>query len=62
MLTKLDDILSKNNIDSTTCVQRAVCNYVRSSEYNLQIGNADQSDQIIHTLSGYVYNLFFYCL
>lgn len=54
MLTKIDDILGKNNIDSTTCVQRAVCTYVRSAEYHMTMGTADQSDQIIHTLTGYV--------
>lgn len=52
MLSKLDDILGKNNIDSTTCVQRAVCAYVRSSEANMSMGSADQSDHIIHTISG----------
>lgn len=52
MLTKLDEILGQNNIDSTTCVQRAVCSYVRSSEYHLSVGTADQYEQLIHALSG----------
>lgn len=52
MLSKLDEILGANNIDSTACVQRAVCSYVRSSEAKMKSGGADQTDEIIHTISG----------
>lgn len=51
MLAKLDDILGKDNIDSTNCMQRAVCTYVRQSTYHHKMRTADQTDQIIHTLS-----------
>lgn len=51
MLAKLDDILGKDNIDSTNCMQRAVCTYVRQSTYHHKMGTADQTDQIINTLS-----------
>lgn len=56
MLAKIDNVLSQNNIDSTLCLQRAVCGYIRSSEYHLSMGTADQSDQLIHALSGYKLN------
>ena len=52
MLAKLDDFLGQNNIDSAACMQRTVCSYVRSSDYHMQVGTADQIDQVIHTLSG----------
>lgn len=58
MLAKLDDILGKDNIDSTNCMQRAVCTYVRQSTYHHKMGTADQTDQIINTLSEWVN---FYC-
>lgn len=51
LLSKLDQILSKDNIDSTNCMQRAVCTYVRQSTYHNRMGTADQTDQIISTLS-----------
>lgn len=58
MLAKLDEILGKNNIDSTVCMQRAVCTYVRQSTYHHTMGTADQTDQIINTLSRYVHFFF----
>lgn len=52
MLAKLDEFLGKNNIDSTVCMQRAVCTYVRQSAYHQTMGTADQTDQIINALTG----------
>lgn len=52
MLSKIDEILGKNNIDSSVCVQRAVCTYVRQSTLHHSTGTADQTDQIIGVLSG----------
>lgn len=51
IINKIDDILVQNNIDSTSCVQRVVCSYVRSSENNLQLGVSDQMDDLIHLLT-----------
>ncbi|XP_049304373.1 uncharacterized protein LOC105223032 [Bactrocera dorsalis] len=51
MINRIDDILTQNNIDSTGCMQRAVCSYVRSIEFNLKTGVPDQIDEFIHTLS-----------
>lgn len=51
MLAKLDEILGKDNIDSTNCLQRAVCTYVRQSVYHHKMGTADHTDQIVNTLS-----------
>lgn len=51
MMAKLDAVLGKENIDSTNCMQRAVCSYVRQSTYHNKMGTADQTDQIISALS-----------
>lgn len=56
MLAKLDEFLGKNNIDSTVCMQRAVCTYVRQSTYHQTMGTADQTDQIINAITGYEAN------
>ncbi|CAD6994766.1 uncharacterized protein LOC101457849 [Ceratitis capitata] len=50
-MSKIDDILGQNNIDSTSCMQRAVCSYVRSTEYNMRTGASDRMDEYIHMLS-----------
>lgn len=54
MINKIDDVLGQNNIDSTSCMQRAVCGYVRSTEYNMKIGSSDQMDEFIHMLAEWV--------
>lgn len=51
MMTKIDAVLGQNNIDSTICMQRAVCSYVRSSAYHYSMGTADQQDQIVNAIS-----------
>lgn len=51
LVNKMDDIMAQNNIDSTSCMQRAVCSYVRSTENNLRLGSQDQIDQFVHSLS-----------
>lgn len=51
MMNRIDDILSQSNIDSTSCMQRAVCSYVHSTEFNFKTGVPDQIDEFIHTLS-----------
>ncbi|EDV93866.1 uncharacterized protein LOC6563785 [Drosophila grimshawi] len=52
MINKIDNVLGQNNIDSTSCMQRAVCGYVRSTETNIKTGVSDQMDEFIHMLSG----------
>lgn len=51
MINKIDDVLGQNNIDSTSCMQRAVCGYVRSTENNMKSGMPDQLDEFIHMIS-----------
>ncbi|XP_030380861.1 uncharacterized protein LOC115628786 [Scaptodrosophila lebanonensis] len=51
MINKIDDVLGQNNIDSTNCMQRTICGYVRTTEYNIKTGESDQIDELIHMLS-----------
>ncbi|XP_053685220.1 uncharacterized protein LOC128734861 [Sabethes cyaneus] len=51
MLNKVDDFLAQNNIDSGSCMQKAICSYVRSSDYHMQVGTADQIEHMILALS-----------
>ncbi|XP_055618415.1 uncharacterized protein LOC129763404 [Toxorhynchites rutilus septentrionalis] len=51
MLNKVDDFLAQNNIDSGSCMQKAICSYVRSSDYHVQVGTADQIEHMILALS-----------
>ncbi|XP_073812706.1 DM4/DM12 domain-containing protein Desiccate isoform X2 [Musca autumnalis] len=50
-INKIDDVLGQNNIDSTSCMQRAVCSYVRSAEYNMKKGLGDQMDEFVHIIT-----------
>ncbi|XP_058839463.1 uncharacterized protein LOC131695454 [Topomyia yanbarensis] len=51
MLNKVDGFLAQNNIDSGSCMQKAICSYVRSSDYHMQVGTADQIEHMILALS-----------
>jgi len=51
MLSKVDDFLASNNVDSSACVQKAVCSYLKSSEYHSTSGNADQIETMVLTLT-----------
>lgn len=51
MLNRVDDYLAQNNIDSTSCLGKSICHYVRSSEYHMTVGTADQVEQMISALS-----------
>ncbi|XP_019895218.1 uncharacterized protein LOC101894629 [Musca domestica] len=50
-VNKIDDVLGQNNIDSASCMQRAVCSYVRSTEYNIHKGLGDKMDEFVHILT-----------
>lgn len=51
LMNKVDDYLAQNNIDSGACMQKAVCSYLRSSDYHAQVGTADQVEHMILALS-----------
>jgi hypothetical protein len=51
MINRVDDFLAQQNIDSTSCLGKAICHYVRSSEYHMSVGTADQIEQTISTLA-----------
>ncbi|XP_063231272.1 uncharacterized protein LOC134535862 isoform X2 [Bacillus rossius redtenbacheri] len=51
LLTQVDDALSKHNIDSTSCMQRAVCSYVKSATHKVAEGSATSLDSIVDTVT-----------
>lgn len=55
MMSKLDEFLSKNNVDSTACVQKAVCHYIRNSSASANQGAANQIEEMALALTEWVY-------
>lgn len=51
MMSRLDDFLAKNNVDSTSCMQKAVCHFMRNSSHNSQSGHTNQIEDMILALS-----------
>ncbi|KAK9884142.1 hypothetical protein WA026_005093 [Henosepilachna vigintioctopunctata] len=51
ILSKLDNSLEQQNIDSSSCMQRFVCNYVNEARKNIENGEAGALDQMIYTIS-----------
>ncbi|XP_070498014.1 uncharacterized protein [Chironomus tepperi] len=51
MLNRFDDFLAQHNVDSNACMQKAVCHFVRSSDYHNRVGTADQVESVITTLA-----------
>ncbi|XP_013192160.1 uncharacterized protein LOC106136229 isoform X2 [Amyelois transitella] len=51
MLNKLDETLSKYNIDSSACMQRLTCSYVQLANENMITGNATDFDALLSSMS-----------
>lgn len=51
MMSKFDEFLSKNNVDSTSCMQKAVCHYIRNSSSNANQGAANQIEEMVLALT-----------
>ncbi|XP_069959489.1 uncharacterized protein [Cherax quadricarinatus] len=47
LLHQLDDALAQYDLDSTSCMQRAACNYVAESEASVKEGDADSIEMIV---------------
>ncbi|CAL4117501.1 unnamed protein product [Meganyctiphanes norvegica] len=48
IINQLDDALAQYDLDSTSCMQRAVCSYVSDSEDKLKDGEPSSTDLIIN--------------
>ncbi|KAJ9587183.1 hypothetical protein L9F63_019296 [Diploptera punctata] len=51
VLSRIDDTLSKYHIDSSSCMQRAVCYYVKSSTEKVSEGSGNSLDATIDTVA-----------
>lgn len=50
-MTSIDKTLTDHNIDSTSCVQRAICWTVKDSNKRLVMGKATSTDKIVDGLA-----------
>nr|CAD7446215.1 unnamed protein product [Timema bartmani] len=51
VLSRVDEALSKNNIDSSSCMQRAVCSYMKSVSSKVAEGSASSVDTVIDNVA-----------
>ncbi|XP_075982966.1 uncharacterized protein LOC142981152 isoform X2 [Anticarsia gemmatalis] len=51
MFGKIDEMLSRYNVDSTACMQRLACSYVQLANENMISGNATDFDALLSSLS-----------
>lgn len=49
ILSRVDTALAEQNIDSTACLQRAVCSYVQSSATRSATGEASGVESLVDT-------------
>ncbi|XP_026742931.1 uncharacterized protein LOC113504718 [Trichoplusia ni] len=51
MFGKIDEILTRYNVDSTACMQRLSCSYVQLANENMISGNGTDFDALLSSLS-----------
>ncbi|CAG9565648.1 unnamed protein product [Danaus chrysippus] len=51
MISRLDESLTRYNIDSSSCMQRLACSYVQLANENMLTGNATDFDGMLANLS-----------
>ncbi|XP_013170697.1 PREDICTED: uncharacterized protein LOC106120068 [Papilio xuthus] len=51
MFGKLDETLSRYNVDTAACMQRLTCSYVQLANENMAAGNASDFDVLLASLS-----------
>lgn len=51
LMNRFDDFMAQHNIDSNSCMQKAICHFVRSADYHASVGTADQVEQMISSIS-----------
>lgn len=52
LLRNVDKMLEKMNIDSTSCVQRVVCDYVKEAAKNTKSGKGSTAEEMISYVTG----------
>ena len=52
ILSRIDETLAQYNIDSSSCMQRAVCSYVKLASDKVTDGSANNVDALIDSASG----------
>ena len=49
-MARLDETLAQYDIDSTACMQRGVCTYVREAALSVKEGRAESHDLLLEGL------------
>jgi hypothetical protein len=52
ILSRIDETLAQYNIDSSSCMQRAVCSYVKLASEKVTDGSANNVDALVESASG----------
>lgn len=52
ILSRIDETLAQYNIDSSSCMQRAVCSYVKMASDKVTDGSASNLDALVDSASG----------
>ncbi|KAJ8935446.1 hypothetical protein NQ314_012866, partial [Rhamnusium bicolor] len=51
ILSRIDNSLEQNNIDSSSCIQRIICSYVNDAQTNIKNGEASSMDEFVFGLT-----------
>lgn len=52
ILSRIDETLAQYNIDSSSCMQRAACSYVKLASEKVTDGSANNLDALIDSAAG----------
>ncbi|XP_069688246.1 uncharacterized protein [Periplaneta americana] len=52
ILSRVDETLAQYNIDSSSCMQRAVCSYVKQASEKVNDGTANNIDAVVDSAAG----------
>jgi hypothetical protein len=52
ILSRIDETLAQYNIDSSSCMQRAVCSYIKMSSEKVTDGSANNLDALVDSAAG----------
>jgi hypothetical protein len=52
ILSRIDETLAQYNIDSSSCMQRAVCSYMKLTSDKVTDGSASSLDELVDSAAG----------
>jgi hypothetical protein len=52
VLSRIDETLAQYNIDSSSCMQRVVCSYIKLTSEKVTDGSANSLDELVDSAAG----------